>query len=145
MYRETGIHFCFFLLLAIDCCVVSFTFRSSYSRRHLDKTLYGSTAQHACSQSVYQPSVPGSSKNNLFPFSPFSSALSMASSHRNLPPLEVAPLCCLSYAILDAKEGWLLQLLYVPIYTFVKILLLSRGPIFVLLRYERRGKEAEGV
>jgi len=126
MCRETGTQFCFFLLLAIEWGVVSFTFWPSYSWRHLDKTLYGSPVRHTCSQSVYRPNVTGSSKN-LFPLAPFTSALSMASSHRNLPPPEVAPVCCLSYAILDASEGWLLYLLYITIYTFVKLLLLWKG------------------
>jgi hypothetical protein len=90
---ETGVQFCFFLLLAIDGGVVSFTFRPSYSRRYLDKTLYGSQARYACNQSVYRPNIPGPSKN-LFPLDSFTFALSMASSHCNLLSPEVAPVCC---------------------------------------------------
>ena len=121
--RKHKFKICFSLVLAIDLGVVIFTFRPSYSWQHLDKTLYGSPVRHACSQSVYRPNLTDSSKN-LFPLAPFTSALSMASSHRNIPPPEVAPVCCLSYAILDAREGWLLHLLYISIYTFVKLLFL---------------------
>jgi hypothetical protein len=133
---ETGVQFCFFLLLAIDGGVVSFTFRPSYSRRYLDKALYGSPGRYDCNQSVCRPNILGSSKN-LFHLASCTSAPSMASSHCNLLPPEVAPVCCLSHAILDARNGWLIQLLYISIHTFVKLLLLLRWSIFVLFRYER--------
>jgi len=134
--KETGVQFCLFLLLAIDGGVVSFTFRPSYSRRYLDKT-YGSPARYACNQSVCRPNIPGSSKN-LFPLASFTSALSMASSRCNLLPPEVAPVCCLSHATWTlGMAGCLIQLLYILIHTFLKLLLLLRGSIFVLFRYER--------
>jgi hypothetical protein len=136
MYTKIRLQFCFFSLLATDGAVVSFTFRPSYSMRNLDKALYGSRALYACNQSVYRPSAPGLSKS-LFPLAQFNSALSMASSHCRLPHPEVAPVCCLSHAILDAKKGCALQLLCTSIYTFVKLLLLLRGSVFVLFRYER--------
>jgi len=110
MYTEIGLQFCSFLLLAIDGGAVSFTFRPSYSTFGQDPVWVSGPVrlQH------YQPRIPGSSQN-LFPLAPFTSSLSVASSHRNIPPPEVALVCYLSHAILDARKSWLLQMLYISV------------------------------